>query len=36
MKKLINTLEGLPWIVQLILVALWGLITVNKNLYKHI
>lgn len=36
MKKLINTLEGLPWIVQLILVALWGVYANLLRLFKSI
>lgn len=31
MKNLVKTLEGLPWIVKLILVLLWG---VYGNLYR--
>jgi len=36
MKKLVATLEGLPWIVQLILVILWGVYANLLRLFKSI
>ena len=36
MKKIIDTLEGLPWIVQLILVVLWGVYANLLRLFKSI
>ena len=36
MKKLVATLEGLPWIVQLILVLLWGVYANLLRLFRSI
>lgn len=36
MKKLINTLQDLPWIVQLILVLLWGFYANLLRLFRSI
>lgn len=36
MKKIIDALEGLPWIVQLILVVLWGVYANLLRLFKSI
>ena len=36
MKKIVNALEGLPWIVQLILVILWGVYANLLRLFKSI
>ena len=36
MKKIIDTLEGLPWIVRLILVVLWGVYANLLRLFKSI
>lgn len=36
MKKIVDALEGLPWIVQLILVILWGVYANLLRLFKSI
>jgi hypothetical protein len=36
MKKIVSALEGLPWIVQLILVILWGVYANLLRLFKSI
>ena len=36
MKKVLDTLEGLPWIVQLILVILWGVYANLLRLFRSI
>ena len=36
MKKIVATLEGLPWIVQLILVILWGVYANLLRLFRSI
>lgn len=36
MKKLINTLQDLPWIVQLILVLLWGFYANLLRLFRSL
>ena len=36
MKKIVNALEGLPWIIQLILVILWGVYANLLRLFKSI
>ena len=36
MKKIVSALEGLPWIIQLILVILWGVYANLLRLFKSI
>lgn len=36
MKKIVDALEGLPWIVQLILVILWGVYANLLRLFRSI
>lgn len=36
MKKLVNALEGLPWIVQFILVLVWGVYANLLRLFRSL